>query len=280
MSTIKNTLSNITSDLRPYSSTPGLDALLILEYATGYPRTELLQNIHQRLSFAQKISIQRHVWQRIYGYPLAYSARIKKFYGRDFYITPGVLVPRPETEDLVTYTYAYLSKLPYSPSILEIGTGSGCVSVTLAAELPHMHSLRATDTSAYALHLASYNASLYNVREYISFVHQNLLSSPPIETPNVVVTNLPYLHRNKHTDDSIQTEPPSHLYSTHEGRGHYQALFAQMRSHFFHVPYLIGEALPDQIPELKADAERIFSEENVHITHPAPTVFTLEVHNK
>ncbi|MFB6225080.1 MAG: HemK family protein methyltransferase, partial [Candidatus Paceibacteria bacterium] len=277
MSTIKNILNNITSLLSGTSSTPGLDALLILETVTQASRIQLLQSLSYSLSPSEELRAYQRVWQRKSTYPLAYTNSQKEFYGRTFRITPGVLVPRPETEDLVEHALTVITQYSTPPNIIEIGTGSGCICVSIAAETSHFTSFTAKDTSMYALQLASYNANIHNVRKYISFSHQSLLSAKDIDSVDVVVTNLPYLHQNKHTDDSIQTEPTSHLYSSKEGRGHYQALFRYLRSHFFHIPYVIGEALPEQIPKLYQDAQIIFSGKNVSMSHPKETVFVITI---
>jgi len=277
MSTIKNTLNNITTLLKNVSSTPDLDALLILEHVTQTSRINLIQSLSFQLSANEETRVYQKVWQRRHFYPLAYSTYEKEFYGRMFRITKGVLIPRPETEDLVECALEVIHSYSTLPRLIEVGTGSGCISVSIATETFHFESLEATDISMYALQLASYNANLHNVRNYISFSHQNLLNTRYTYSPNVVITNLPYLHKNKHTDDSIQTEPDSHLFSSKKGRGHYQALFQQLRSHFFDVPYVIGEALPEQIPKLRQDAKYIFSKCKVSLSQPKRTVFILSV---
>jgi hypothetical protein len=168
---------------------------------------------------------------------------------------------RPETEHLVEHAKQYITSLPVNSHILEIGTGTGCISVTLADEFLHTYSFEATDNDAYALHLAHFNAKLHNVEDNIRLVRRDLLRKGPHRSPHVIIANLPYLDAERHSDDSIKKEPASHLYSSVYGRGHYRRLFRELSrlSSFRECP-LFGEALPEDMEALQNEAKRIWGD--------------------
>ncbi len=126
------------------------------------------------------------------GVPFAYLTGRQGFYGLDFFVTKDVLIPRPETEQLVDWVLANVDRK--SPiTIIDIGTGSGCIAVTLAKYLPAAKVI-ASDVSEKALAMAKKNARLHKVANRITFRHGSLLSVlKPTEQPDIVVANLPYL---------------------------------------------------------------------------------------
>jgi len=261
MSTIKNTLNNLIGSLQDVSSSPQLDACILLEEATDMSRTSLFTQGRRHLSSGEETRLQQLIWQRRHHYPISYLTGTVEFYGRAFRITEGVLSPRPETEHLVEHAKQYITSLPTNAHILEIGTGTGCVSVTLADEFLHTYSFEATDNDAYALHLAHFNAKLHNVEDNIRLVRRDLLRKGPYRSPHVIIANLPYLDVERHSDDSIKKEPASHLYSSAHGRGHYRRLFRELSrlSSFRECP-LFGEALPEDMEALQNEAKRIWGD--------------------
>jgi release factor glutamine methyltransferase len=128
------------------------------------------------------------VARRNRGEPIAYLIGEREFYGRSFQVTPDVLIPRPETELLVELGIAKLKGVD-RPKILELGTGSGCIAVSLALELPHA-SVKAVDISENALAVARANASRHGVR--IDFRLGNWLSDV-IDRHDLIISNPPYI---------------------------------------------------------------------------------------
>ncbi len=266
MNTIKNSLNNVLHRLQNVSSSPQLDALLLLETATGLSRTQLIKRSNRPLTLREEYRLSRMLWQRLNHYPVSYIHTYQEFYTYTFRVEPGVLCPRPETEHLVERVSSYISSLSYSPRILEIGTGSGCISVTLAKEHPHIYNFEATDISSKALQIALWNANLHVVGNRIRFTHKNLLRTLPWYRPDIIIANLPYLDRKRHNNPSLQKEPSSHLYSSQKGRGHYRKLFTQLsQSGLFEDIPLFGEALPTDMEDLHKEAIRIFGK-NVFFT--------------
>jgi release factor glutamine methyltransferase len=122
--------------------------------------------------------------------PVAYIRGVQAFYGRDFAVGPGVLIPRPETELLIDEGLSALGSRP-APAVLDIGTGSGCLAVTVALERPAA-TVVATDISADALTIAAGNASRFGVGPRVSFLHAAGTGALPGPF-DLVVSNPPYV---------------------------------------------------------------------------------------
>lgn len=201
--------------------------------------------------------------ERQEGKPLAYVIARKEFYGRDFMVGPAVLIPRPETETMIDVIKTL--PLPTSPKFLEIGTGSGCIAVTLALEYPQAQVL-ATDISGPALVLAGYNDSVYEGR--VELMKSDLLSGIKFDEPrehfNVVVANLPYV--NKKWDwvdqESLKYEPAHALYAKgNNGLSIYQRFLKELnhyqRTQKIWIDYVALEADPCQHVALIRMAEKV-----------------------
>ena len=149
------------------------------------------------------------------------------FYGRDFIVTPDVLIPRPETEMMVDAVLnlagkAYLPGvkpaprvLPKSPRILDVGTGSGCVAISLALELPEAH-VNACDVSKKALKVAKENAEILNAK--VKLIKSDLMNDISGDY-DVVVANLPYVDKSWDWIDkkALSKEPALALYAEEGG---------------------------------------------------------------
>ena len=184
--------------------------------------------------------------------PRAYKNGFQDFYGRDFVVTPDVLIPRPETEMLVDAVLnlagkAYLPgvkparpKLPQNCTILDAGTGSGCIAITLALELPKAK-VTACDISDEALAIAQKNAA--NLEAKVKFVKSNLLDSIDGDF-DVIVANLPYVDTNwKWLDKkALSHEPALALYAEDGGLALIKQLINQVAKR--KTKYLILEADP------------------------------------
>lgn len=185
---------------------------------------------------------------------VAYSRGYQNFYGRDFLVTPDVLIPRPETEQIIDTVLDLAGKsylpgvkpnpriLPEKPIVLDVGTGSGCIAVTLALELPEAK-VYASDISEAALEITKKNASKFGASIYIIISH--LLKKVNF-TPDVVVANLPYVDKDWDWLDkeALSKEPAIALYAEDHGLG----LIKQLINHAYerHIKYLVLEADPCQ----------------------------------
>ncbi|MBI2448110.1 peptide chain release factor N(5)-glutamine methyltransferase [Candidatus Microgenomates bacterium] len=159
--------------------------------------------------------------------PIAYIVGKKEFYGLDFLVTKDVLVPRPETELLVDLVIKSLPTIHYPLStILDLGTGSGCIGLTLAKHLPKAKVICA-DISKKALLVARKNARNLKLKS-VKFVLSDLLSEIK-ESPDIIVANLPYLTRAELAEPSIKKEPKLALYGGQDGLALYERLFRQIK---------------------------------------------------
>lgn len=196
------------------------------------------------------------VAERAEGVPLLYLLGSQEFYGRKFRITSDVLIPRPESEAIIDL--AKTLDLPAEPHILDVGTGSGCLAITLASEFPGA-TVIGIDSSALALEIATSNNHLCQNR--VNFLTSDLLSALSPEqhgTFDLVVANLPYVNPSWDWLDqkSLSYEPASALYppqgSAENGLSAYHELLSQLAAYTKTAPVanLILEADPCQHTEL------------------------------
>jgi len=186
--------------------------------------------------------------------PLAYQTGRQDFYGRDFFVTPDVLIPRPETEQLIDAVLnlagkPYLPgvlpsirKLPKNPKILDVGTGSGCIAITLKLELPEAD-ISAVDFSAKSLLVAEKNAKALGAK--ITFKNSDLLEKVDF-TPDLIVANLPYVDTSWDWLDktALSYEPDSALYAEDGGLFLIKKLIDESANR--KIPFLVLEADPCQ----------------------------------
>jgi release factor glutamine methyltransferase len=156
--------------------------------------------------------------------PLAYIVGEREFYGRRFFVDPDVLVPRQETEFLVERAKLWMNGVD-NWSILDVGTGSGCIGITLALECPGS-SVTLLDKSANALRVANKNADALGAR--VDFVHSDLYKWLPKRRFRMVVSNPPYVaHRDDLPPEVRDFEPPDALFAEADGLAMYRRLAAE-----------------------------------------------------
>jgi release factor glutamine methyltransferase len=172
--------------LAPVTDMPRLEAEVLLAHATGLTRTTILAHPERPLSPDERARYGDLLDRRAAGIPLPYLTGRAEFFGLDFVVTPDVLIPRPETEALVELA---LERGPRT--VVDVGTGSGCVAVALATRLPRAR-IYATDLSRAALRVAAENARRHGVANRIHFLQADLAS--PLRGPvDMLVSNPPYV---------------------------------------------------------------------------------------
>jgi release factor glutamine methyltransferase len=165
-------------------SVPRLTAEVLLAHAIGCPRSWLYAHSDEELKELWWIHYGRYLHQRLSGMPTQYITGTQEFFGRDFRVSPAVLIPRPETEHLIE------AALKFSVStILDIGTGSGAIAVTLALETEAR--VTATDISSAALKVAQSNSR--SLAALVDFLLCDLGSSLADESFDLVISNPPYI---------------------------------------------------------------------------------------
>lgn len=172
--------------------TPRLDAQLLLAWTLKARREDLVRDPDRPLTDRERVIFEKAVALRALRRPLPYITGEAWFYGRPFKINRAVLIPRPETEDLAAAALEVCWEQP-SPSLADIGTGSGCLAVTLALEHPGAR-VWATDLSADALKLARKNVVRHGLQGRVTFLQGDLLGPLPKGVRfDVIVSNPPYV---------------------------------------------------------------------------------------
>jgi len=177
-------------------------------------------------------SLQRLVLRRMTHEPVAYITGVREFYGREFMVTRAVLIPRPETEGIIEALPPDLLMAPGAgtPVVLDIGTGSGCLAITLALEHPAARVI-ATDVSAEALGIARENAARLGT-DRVEFMESSLVPAglPPLD---LLVTNPPYVpegDRESLSPDVRDFEPAQALFAGEDGLDVIRELLPQARA--------------------------------------------------
>jgi len=177
----------------PNLETPRLDAEVLLAHVLKTTKTSLYLSLHKYVTAQKRALLQELIGRRTKGEPVAYLVGRKEFWSLSFEVSPAVMIPRPQTETLIE---GALKVFPAesSPSVLEIGTGSGAIAVALATELPRA-SIIATDISPDALSVAEKNATANGVNDSITFVEGDLLAAVKFPRKNfdLVISNPPYI---------------------------------------------------------------------------------------
>jgi release factor glutamine methyltransferase len=184
------------------STSPGLDAQLLLAAVTGTNRAHVIAHRERILTENEAIQYEALVSRRANGEPVAYLLGQRAFYDRDFVVTPAVLIPRPETEHLLERALAI-----GADTVVDCGTGSGALAVTFAANRPSSR-VYATDISPEALAVARQNANLNHAP--VEFLHGDLLN-PLIRARirvDLVMANLPYITSDELADLMVSRHEP------------------------------------------------------------------------
>lgn len=191
MTTIQQALQQARQRIVPVSDSAASDAQRLLCEVLGVERAYLLARPEQMLTAEQESHFEQLIRRCAAGEPLAYILGRWPFYDREFRVTPAVLIPRPETELLLEQALAFINRHPHS-KVVDVGTGSGALAVTLAAHCPTA-TVYATDISPAALEIARQNAAKYETR--VQFLQGDLLQ--PLIGQGVrvdlIMANLPYI---------------------------------------------------------------------------------------
>ena len=173
---------------------PRLDAELLLAEALNVSREALYLDPDRKLNSLQADLANRLVERRTSREPMAYILRQREFWGRVFQVNRHVLIPRPETEILIEAFLKWHNKIAPKKAIriLDIGTGSGAIAVTLACEIPDCQVV-ATDISSQALAVAKTNAIAHGVDKRIQFIEDDIFPAEPLENFDAILSNPPYI---------------------------------------------------------------------------------------
>jgi len=199
-----------------------LTAEVLLAHALNKDRVYLFAHSSDELSELGWIHFGRYLYQRLAGKPTQYITKRQEFYGRDFQVTPAVLIPRPETEHLIE---TVLRRAPAARTAVDIGCGSGAIGLTLAAERKWQVTL--TDLSQEALHVAAGNARALSIRA--EFVCCDLGAALRSDAFDVIASNPPYIPHGEGPGlppEVRNHEPHLALFGGDEGTEIYKPLIA------------------------------------------------------
>ena len=242
-----------------------LAAELLLLHVAGRDRTWLYAHPEDELTAEQEERFLSLIARRAVGEPTQYLTGKQEFWGLDFEVTPNVLIPRPETEHVIEVALDRLAlreiragrKQTLSGEglqIADIGTGSGCIAVALAKDLPGTKFI-ATDISPAALSVARRNAERHNFADRIEFVRANGLEGIAAETHfDLIASNPPYIGRRE--GPTLQREVRDHepevaLYGGEEGYELYADLITQSAEHLDPSGILVLELGHDSLPAVQ-----------------------------
>jgi release factor glutamine methyltransferase len=201
---------------------PRLTAEVLLAHALGCERAYLYAHPEQELTGVQQLHFGRYLHERLQHKPTQYITGRQEFYGRVFRVTPAVLIPRPETEHVVEEA---LHRTPGAGVVLDVGTGSGCLAVTLQAELPAALVI-ACDLAREALAVARDNAA--RLAAPVRFFCGDLLEAVGPQRVDLIVSNPPYVSEQETLPPEVaQYEPAAALFAGPDGMSAYRRLLAR-----------------------------------------------------
>ena len=209
----------------PHPEKARRDAEVLLLHASGRSRTDLLAHGEDEFSLAESLRYKSLLDRRAKGEPIQYITGETEFYGLPFRVTPDVLIPRPETEHLVE-TVVALARSFAAPRIVDIGAGSGAISVALAHHLPKAR-ITTTDLSEAALAIARENVRSNGVADRICFLQGDLLAPLAGEKFDIIVSNPPYVPASDRDSLSVEVreyEPLLALFAGEDGLDIYRRL--------------------------------------------------------
>jgi release factor glutamine methyltransferase len=202
---------------------PKLTAEVLLAHALRQERIYLVAHANDELTEVAWIHYGRYLHEKLKGKPTQYITKRQEFYGRDFYVAPGVLIPRPETELLVEEV---LKRTKPGARILDIGTGSGCIAVTIALE--SKATVYATDISGAALPIAQRNATTHGAK--VQLIQADLASPFQDQSFDIVISNPPYIpetDREELAREVRDHEPEGALFAGVDGLEIYRRLIPE-----------------------------------------------------
>lgn len=233
--TIKQALSEAQQKLNKAGiETARIDAEIMLAHVINKSREHVLTYPEKRLSKGQVTNFNHAIMRRLHCDPVAYITGSKDFFGLNFLVNEDVLVPRPETE-LMVEEIINITNNKKEVTIVDTGTGSGCIIISLAKNLKSIFKYFATDVSLPAIQTAELNAERNRVDRRVRFLHGSLLE--PLMNKNliendseiVIAANLPYLTPFQvDTSPTIQNEPILALEAGDDGLKYYRQLFRQI----------------------------------------------------
>jgi release factor glutamine methyltransferase len=253
--TISDALHTATLMLQRASSSPRLDAELLLEHVTGLSRTSFHSHPERELPANAGWSLQQLVKRRMHGEPVAYIRGQQEFWSLLFEVSPAVLIPRPETELLVERALAHID-VSEETQVADLGTGSGAIAISIAHERPKAK-VTASDLSADALMIATRNTARLQVQN-VKLVQGSWFAPFAEQKLDVIVSNPPYVAE---TDTDLapgvrRYEPHIALFAARNGLDALSRIASDARTHLRPNGWLLLEHGWKQATEVRDLLER------------------------
>ena len=222
-----------------------LDAELLLANELEVTRSWLIAHAHDHIP---SDTAKEQLFRRVHREPLAYITGKKEFYGRSFLVTEEVLIPRPESEALVSF----VKDLQLSGSVVDVGTGSGCLAISIAMECADL-TVTGLDISPGALAVAEANAQALSAK--VSFQIGDLLQGYTGPQPRCIVANLPYVDISWERSEETNFEPSLALFAKENGLELIFTLLEQAALILMTAGVIVLEADPRQFSQIRSKAE-------------------------
>jgi len=231
---------------------PALEARMLLSHVTGLTRTQLITRDGDHLSAAQRDAFATLLARRLAGEPMAYLLGEREFFGRTFRVTPDVLIPRPDTEVAAEAALARIANV-HAPRVLDMGTGSGILAVTIARERPDAE-VWATDIAPGALMVAQDNARALGAANIRFLVSDWYRAVPAPVRFHLIVSNPPYIAAgDPHLGEGdLRFEPIDALTDHEDGLSDLAAIVAGAADRLLPDSWLLMEHGYDQAAPTRA----------------------------
>lgn len=267
--TLNTWLKGASNELRLAGITSAdLDAEVILAHTLKKGRTYLHAHPDDLLDMRSQDIADARLGLRLDRVPVAYIVGHKEFYGRRFIVTTATLIPRPESETIIDVVKELL---PHNQSLLaekkrrliDIGTGSGCIGITLQLEAPELD-VTLADVSTQALTIAEKNAT--QLKTAVHILKSDLLKSYAFD-PDIIVANLPYVNPEWERSPETNHEPELALFADDNGEALIKKLIIQASNRLTPGGYLVLEADPSQHHDINTFAKQYGFEVVKHVDY-------------
>jgi release factor glutamine methyltransferase len=264
--TLHESKQGLKSQLTDQFDAIELNSLLsmLFEHVTGHNQLQQVINKNEELSETQLIALKKYADALANGKPIQYILGKAWFMGKEYVVNDQVLIPRPETEELVEWVIEYAEIINKPLHIIDIGTGSGCIPIAIKTALPDC-SLSGLDISEGALAVAKLNAEKLNAQ--IEWIQQDILMSASMPgNYDIIVSNPPYIPFNEKVNMQVQVknyEPAIALFVTNEDPLIFYRIIARLAKQclnpngqlFFEMHYDQGKAIQSLFEEMGYHAE-------------------------
>jgi release factor glutamine methyltransferase len=239
-------------------------ALILLAHVLGESKTWVLTHPDLYLSQRQILQLADLTKRLTQGEPLAYLIGKQAFFGLDFKVSPDVLIPRPETELMVEEALAWLKDHPHARQGIDLGTGSGCVAISLVMNCPDLR-VCAVDINVKSLKMAMENAIDLHCEEYIRFEQSDLFKDVT-RSYHLICANLPYIPTDEvSTVNSLPYEPRLALDGGENGLALIERGLSESRAHLLKPALLLYEFQADKASEVEKLAKIYYPQAEIRI---------------